>query len=225
MEPCPCFSCEERTFFRTVRILFPSECMVLGFISGDFRRHPVGYFLITILESLSGMECKIICYANQIENDDMTERFRKAAHVWKRCYHLSDDALAESIHRDGVDILFDLSGHNERSRLLVFARKPAPLQISWAGYMATTGLETMDYIIADRHEIPEGSEKYYTEKVIRMPHSFVCYDPPEYAPPVLPLPAFTNGYVTFGCFNILCKISPEVISVWSAILHRITGSR
>jgi predicted O-linked N-acetylglucosamine transferase (SPINDLY family) len=199
--------------------------MVLGFVSGDFRRHPVGSFLITVLESLSSKDCEIICYANQTENDDMTERFRKAAHVWKSCHHLSDEALAGSIRQDAVDILFDLSGHNERNRLLVFARKPAPLQVSWAGYMATTGLETIDYIIADQHEIPEGSERYYTEKVIRMPHSFVCYDPPEYAPPVLPLPAFANGYVTFGCFNILSKISPEVASMWSTILHQVAGSR
>ena len=202
-----------------------SEPMVLGFVSGDFRRHPVGYFLISIFESLSGKDCKIICYANQTENDEMTERFRKTAHAWKSCHHLSDDALARSIRQDEVDILFDLSGHNERNRLLLFGRKPAPLQIGWAGYMATTGLETMDYIIADRHEIPEGSEEYYTEKVIRMPHSFVCYDPPEYAPPVLSLPASVNGYVTFGCFNILFKISPDVISMWSAILHQVAGSR
>ncbi len=203
----------------------PSESMVLGFLSGDFRRHPVGYFVIRVLESLSGMKCKIICYENQTEYDDLTERFRKAAHVWKSCCHLSDDAVAESIRRDGVDVLFDLSGHNERGRLLVFARKPAPLQVTWAGYMATTGVETMDYIIADRYEIPEGSEKYYTENVIRMPHSFVCFDPPEYSPPVLPLPAFTNGHVTFGCFNLLTKISPEVVNVWSTILHGIAGSR
>ena len=199
--------------------------MVLGFVSGDFRRHPVASFLITILESLSSKDCEIICYANQTENDEMTERFRKAAHVWESCHHLSDEALAGSIRQDAVDVLFDLSGHNERNRLLVFARKPASLQVSWAGYMATTGLETMDYIIADRHEIPEGSERYYTEKVIRMPHSFVCYEPPEYAPAVLPLPASANGYVTFGCFNILFKISPEVVSLWSTILHQVAGSR
>ncbi len=198
---------------------------VLGFLSGDFRRHPVGYFVIRVLESLSGMDCEIVCYANQTEHDDITERFKKAARLWRECHHLSDDAIAESIRQDGVDVLFDLSGHNERNRLLVFARKPAPLQISWAGYMATTGLETMDCIIADQYEIPEGSERYYTEKVIRMPHSFVCYDPPGYAPPVRSLPAFPNGHVTFGCFNLLTKISPEVVSLWSAILHRIAGSR
>jgi len=202
-----------------------SDPLTLGFLSGDFRRHPVGYFIIRVLEALSGMKCTVICYVTQTEHDDMTERFRKAAHVWKSCHHLSDEALAQSIHEDGVDVLFDLNGHIEWGRLLVFARRPAPLQITWAGYMATTGLETMDYIIADRHEIPEGSEQYYTEKVIRMPGSFVCYDPPAYAPPVLPLPAFSNGYVTFGCFNLLTKISPEVVNLWSVILRRIPGSR
>ncbi len=202
-----------------------SDSIVLGFVSGDFRRHPVGYFLISIIESLSKKNCKIICYANQIENDDMTERFRKAAHVWKSCAHLPDDVLAQIIRQDNVDILFDLSGHNERNRLLVFARKPAPLQVTWAGYMATTGLETMDYIIADRHQIPEGSDGFYTEKVIRMPHSFVCYDPPGYAPPVLPLPALANGCVSFGCFNLLVKISSDVIGMWCTILRQVAGSR
>ena len=202
-----------------------SENMVLGFVSGDFRKHPVGYFVIRVLEALSRMKCTVICYVTQTEHDDMTERFRKAAHVWKSCRHLSDEALAQSIHQDGVDVLFDLSGHIEGGRLLVFARRPAPLQIAWAGYMATTGVETMDYIVADRHEIPEGSQQYYTEKVIRMPGSFVCYDPPEYAPPVLPLPALSNGHVTFGCFNLLAKISPEVVDLWSVILRRVPGSR
>lgn len=199
--------------------------LVLGFVSGDFRKHPVGSFLVRIFEGLAGMDCRIVCYANQIENDDMTDRFRKAAHLWRDCRHLSDSALADVVRRDRVDILFDLSGHNERNRLLVFGRRPAPLQITWAGYMATTGVETMDYIIADRHEIPEGSERYYTEKVIRMPHSFVCYDPPEYAPPVRSLPALANGHITFGSFNILFKVSPEVVGLWSSILHRIAGSR
>ncbi len=203
----------------------PSGKMVLGFVSGDFRRHPVGYFLVSILESLSRKDCEIICYANQIENDDMTERFRRSAHVWQNCHQMSDAALAHAIRQDGVDILFDLTGHNERNRLLLFARKPAPMQITWAGYMATTGLETMDYIVADKYEIPEGSERYYTEKVLRMPHSFVCYDPPGYAPPVLPLPAFTNGYITFGCFNLLSKISPDVVEIWCTILLQVAGSR
>ncbi len=215
---------------RGKRFSFPSGNgaggdLALGFVSGDFRRHPVGYFLVGILENLSGKDCKIICYANQTENDDMTDRFRKSAHVWKNCAHLPDEVLAESIRQDEVDILFDLTGHNERNRLLVFARRAAPVQISWAGYMATTGVETMDYIIADRHEIPPESEQYYAEKVLRMPHSFVCYEPPDYAPPVLPLSAFAKGYVTFGSFNILCKLSPDVVNLWSAILHQTPGSR
>lgn len=197
----------------------------LGFVSGDFRQHPVGYFTVGVVEGLSKLGCSITCYANQREHDGITQRFQNASHVWRDCASLSDDELSECIFRDKIEILFDLTGHNERNRLMVFARKPAPIQITWAGYMATTGVETIDYIIADRHEIPEESRRYYTEKVIEMPYSFVCYDPPAYAPPVSPPPSSSNGHVTFGCFNLLGKISPSVVDVWCEILGRVPTAR
>ena len=138
---------------------------------------------------------------------------------------MSDERLAKQIRADGIDILFDLSGHTANNRMLVFARKPAPIQITWIGYEGTTGLTAMDYLIADRHVIPEGSEKHYCERVLRMPDGYLCYDPPTAAPPVGELPALIKGYATFGSFNNLAKITPEVIAVWAKILRRMPESR
>src|SRR5208283_5027207 len=107
----------------------------------------------------------------------------------------------EQIRADRIDILFDLTGHTAHNRLLVFARKPAPIQVTWAGYVGTTGLKAMDYVLADRYEVPPSAERYYQEQVLRMPEGYVCYEPPLYAPPVTRLPALDRGHITLGCFN------------------------
>jgi predicted O-linked N-acetylglucosamine transferase (SPINDLY family) len=126
---------------------------------------------------------------------------------------------------DRVDVLFDLAGHTARNRLLVFARKPSPIQITWIGYEGTTGVEEMDYILADRFTIPPGAEAYYREQVLRMPNGYVCYDPPTNAPDPGPLPASQNGFVRFGCFNNPAKITPPVVEVWAKVLNRVPQSR
>jgi protein O-GlcNAc transferase len=202
----------------------PRKKLVLGFVSGDFRHHPVAYFTLNVLEQLA-QQCDLICYANQQEFDDFTARFQAAASQWHNVHGWSDQQLAEQIRGDQVDILFDLTGHNARNRLGVFAQKPAPIQMTWAGYMATTGLETMDYIIGDPYEIPEEAEQYYQEQVIRMPHCFICYTPYPDFPDINPLPALQNAHITFGSLNILSKISPEVVATWSAILNQLPESR
>jgi predicted O-linked N-acetylglucosamine transferase (SPINDLY family) len=137
----------------------------------------------------------------------------------------SDDRLARQIRSDRIDILFDLAGHSAGNRLLVFARKPAPIEVTWAGYVGTTGLVAMDYILADRYEIPPQSEMYYRERVLRMPDGYMCYDPPGYAPPVSPLPALEKGYVTFAGFHNPAKITPQVVEVWARILRRLPQAR
>ena len=141
------------------------------------------------------------------------------------CDWHDDQRLAEQIRADRIDILFDLAGHTAHNRLLVFARKPAPIQITWIGYEGTTGLATMDYLLADRYVVPEGSESYYREHVLRLPDGYLCYDPPAAAPPVGSPPSLQKGYATFASFNNLAKIAPDVVAVWAEILHRAPTAR
>jgi len=201
----------------------------LGFVSPDFRDHPVGFFTIRTLEGLRQAGYELVCYANHPEKPDdqdrLTARFRAAATLWRSVHGCSDDELAATIAADRIEILFDLTGHMEGNRLLTFARRPAPIQVSWAGYMATTGLETMDVLLADRHQVPEGHEPYYRERIVRLPNSFICYQPPMATLPVTPLPAFTNGHITFGSFNILAKLNDGVVDVWSRILRGLPQAR
>jgi predicted O-linked N-acetylglucosamine transferase (SPINDLY family) len=202
-----------------------SRRLRLGFVSSDLGRHPVGYFLVRILENLSRHAFQTICYSDRIVKDDLTSRLHSAATHWRDVHDLSDQRLAERIRADRIDILFDLAGHTAHNRLLVFARKPAPIQMTWAGYVGTTGLKAMDYLLADHYEIPPGTEHCYQEQVLRMPDGYVCYDPPDDAPPVTPLPALQRGAVTFCCFNNPAKITPQTIEVWAQILRRLPQSR
>ena len=221
----------------------------LGFVSPDLGRHPVGYFLVRVLESLSqlpspacrtrwngrgtggeGKQHTTICYSDRIAKDDLTYRLQAAATHWRDVLGLSDQQLADQIRADRIDILFDLAGHTAHNRLLVFARKPAPIQVTWAGYVGTTGLQAMDYLLADQYEVPPGAEQHYQERVLRMPDGYVCYDPPVYAPAVTPLPALdrdpqAGAPVTFGCFNNPAKVTPQAIEVWARILRRLPGAR
>jgi predicted O-linked N-acetylglucosamine transferase (SPINDLY family) len=197
----------------------------LGFVSGDLGRHPVGCFLVRVLENLSQERYGMICYSDRIVKDDLTCRFQAAATQWRDVLGMNDQQLAEQVRADQIDILFDLAGHTAHNRLLTFARKPAAIQITWLGYVGTTGLKAMDYILADRYEIPPELETYYCEKVLRMPDGYVCFEPPDDAPPVGPLPVLDRTQVTLGCFNNTAKITSQVIEVWARILRRLPGSR
>jgi protein O-GlcNAc transferase len=196
----------------------------LGFVSADFRRHPVGYFLIRVLENLPATACETICYCDQKSGDELTARFQAAAVAWRTVRDFGDDQLVEQIRSDRIDVLFDLAGHTSNNRLMVFARKPAPIQVTWIGYEGTTGLEAMDYVIADHRVLPPQCERFHRERVLRMPDGYLCYDPPA-APDPGPLPALQNGFVTFGCFSNLAKISRQVIRVWEKILRDAPRSR
>jgi predicted O-linked N-acetylglucosamine transferase (SPINDLY family) len=203
----------------------PQRALRLGFVSADLSGHPVGYFLIRTLEALGREACQAVCYYNSWQGDDVTQRFRAASAVWREVLGLSDAALAEQIRADGIDVLFDLAGHTAGTRILMFARKPAPIQITWIGYEGTTGLAAMDAIIADRHMIPPAAAGDYREEVLRMPDGYVCYDPPRGAAAVGPLPALAQGWVTFGSFSNPAKITPEVVALWASILNRVPRSR
>lgn len=206
----------------------PHRPLVVGFVSPDFRRHPVGEFLIGSFEELSREPgWRTICYYNVgiDENDPVTKRFRAAAHAFHEVQSLSDDALAAKIREDRVDILFEMTAHTWGNRLLLFARKPAPIQISWIGVNSTIGMEAIDYLISDRHQIPPECESGYVERIIRMPDVFNSYSPPGYAPEVATAPFQRNGYVTFGCFNGAAKIRREMIATWSTVLKRVPRSK
>jgi len=203
----------------------PDRRLRLGIVSPNFGHHPVGHFLIRALERLDRQAAEVTCYCDRTIDDDLTTRFRATAAAWRDVFGWTDEQLAEQIRADQVDILFDLAGHTSDNRLLVFARKPAPIQITWIGYEGTTGLSAMDCLLADRYIAPEGSELHYRERVLRMPDGYVCYDPPEQASPVGPLPALAQGHVTFGSFNNPAKITPEVVKVWAEILCRLPRAR
>ncbi len=202
----------------------PERPLRLGFLSADFGHHPVGMFLVRTLEALDRSACQTFAYSDRPQADYLTRRIEAASGTWRETGRLGDQAAADQIRADQVDIVFDLAGHTGQ-RLLVFARKPAPLQASWIGYVGTTGLAAMDYLIADRFHVPAGSELHFRERIVRLPDGYVCFDPPPDAPAVGPLPASRNGHVTFGCFNNSAKVSPEVIALWADILKRVPGSR
>jgi predicted O-linked N-acetylglucosamine transferase (SPINDLY family) len=203
----------------------PQRRLRLGFLSPNFCTHPVGFFLIRVLEDLDRRQAETVCYSDTLAADAMTERFRTAATVWREVRGASHEQLVRQVREDGIDILFDLAGHTGGNRLLVFAQKPAPIQITWLGYVGTTGLTAMDYLLADRHEVPEAAESYYQERVLRMPAGYVCYAPPGYAPPVSRLPALQQEHVTFGSFSNPTKVTPQLIEVWSRILRRVVRAR
>ncbi|PWC48354.1 hypothetical protein TSA6c_18360 [Azospirillum sp. TSA6c] len=200
--------------------------LTVAILSGDFRRHPAGLFALRTVEALPGHDIRLLLYANQSESDDVTGRFRKAAAQWTAVAGLTDAELAARIRHDRPDVLIDLAGHNARGRPGVFARKPAPVQVAWSGYMATTGLAAMDALVADRHHVPDGMEAFYAERVLRMPDAFIAYDPPDVEElPLTPPPCLSGGPVTFGSFNILTKLNDGVLAAWAAILGRVPGSR
>jgi predicted O-linked N-acetylglucosamine transferase (SPINDLY family) len=197
----------------------------VGLVSADFGRHPVGFFLQSVVPHIDRRQFTLVCYSNRSVEDHLTRHFRAHADVWRSISRVEDDPLAEQIRADGIDILIDLSGHTQGNRMTLFAMKPAPVQATWAGYVGTTGLSAMDYLITDGYETPPGSEPFYVETLVRLPNGYVCYAPPDYAPAVAPLPALARGYVTFGCFNNLVKINRAVVELWCQILQRLPTAR
>lgn len=197
----------------------------IGYVSPDFRAHPVAYFIEAVLASHTPEQFEVTCYSDVIAPDEVTARLRRLAHHWRDIHGLTDEQACEVVRRDGIDILVDLAGHTDRNRLLLFARKPAPVQASWIGYFNTTGLAAMDYFISDQFSSPAGQERLFAEKLIRLPHSRFCYRPPDYAPEVAPPPSMKNSYITFGSFNNLAKINDDVVALWSEILSALPDSR
>lgn len=196
----------------------------IGYVSPDFRCHSVAYFLEPLLKNHDKNCFEIFCYSDVVRHDATTTRFRSYADVWQDTHEMNDDELAQCIYHDDVHILVDLTGHTANNRLRVFAAKPAPVQVSWLGYPNTTGLSTIDYRITDDIADPEGADCFYSEKLMRLASGFLCYLPPKDAPPVSERPHIRNRFITFGSFNSIPKISPELVAVWAAVLKRVKGS-
>jgi len=203
----------------------PERRLRIGYVSADFRTHPVAFFLANVLSAHDPNAVETICYSNSTYTDAMTARLRSAANEWRVIAGVSDADASAMIRNDGVDILVDLAGHTSNNRLPLFALKPAPVQMTWLGYFGTTGLTTIDYIIADRVVVPPGEEPQFTEKVLRLGGGYLCYAPPGFGAPVAPSPMIANGFVTFGCFNNVSKLTDETIAAWARILTRVEKSR
>jgi predicted O-linked N-acetylglucosamine transferase (SPINDLY family) len=203
----------------------PERRLRIGYVSAHLRRHPVGFFFAPVIAAHDKEQFEVICYAGVLRSDAITKRFAKHADHWREIARTDDDALAALIRADRIDILVDLAGHTDGNRLLAFARKPAPGQVVGGGHYDTTGLDVMDYLLSDRVHTPPGSDRYFSEELVRLPNGYVCYGPPDYAPPVTESPALERGYITFGCFNNLAKITPQVIALWAEILQALPNAR
>jgi predicted O-linked N-acetylglucosamine transferase (SPINDLY family) len=197
----------------------------IGYVSADFREHPVAYFLEPILAYHDHERVEVFCYADVPDPDTTTARLRAHADVWRSLVGLSDSQAASVIRQDDIDILVDLAGHTGGNRLLVFARKPAPIQASYLGYLGTTGLPAIDYYLSDAHaDSPGVADAYYSEELIRLPECAFCYRPGP-APAVDPeLPAHRSGQLVFGCLNNPAKLSDQVLALWSQVLASVPGS-
>jgi predicted O-linked N-acetylglucosamine transferase (SPINDLY family) len=157
--------------------------------------------------------------------DELTERVKACFHEWRPLTGLSDKDAAQKIHGDGIHVLIDLSGHTAENRLPVFAWKPAPVQVSWLGYFASTGLSEIDYILGDPYVTPHEEADHFSEKIWQLPETYLCFTPPDLDLEVAPSPARSNGFVTFGCFNNLARMTDEIVSVRASILHAVPGSK
>jgi predicted O-linked N-acetylglucosamine transferase (SPINDLY family) len=201
------------------------ESLRIGFVSGDLRSHPVGYFIEGLLAQLQSSSIELFAYPTVNTEDNLTGRLRACFHEWSPLVGLNDKDAALKIHSDGIHILIDLSGHTAENRLPVFAWKPAPIQVGWLGYFASTGLSEMDYILGDPCVTPHEEADHFSEKIWQLPETYLCFTPPDLDLKVAPLPAWTNGFVTFGCFNNLARMTDEIVSVRATILHAVPDSK
>lgn len=212
----PDFAARNRDPYRRLRI---------GYVSGDFTRHPVGFLLRDVLQHHDKQRFSIHCFSMALRAEDVLPELREAADHWEDIFFLSDEEVVALVHEQEIDILVDLSGHTAFHRLLAFARKPAPVQAEWIGYFHSTGMASMDYFISDPFTSPRGSGQLFSEVPVHLPHTRFCYGPPDYAPEVTALPALANGHLTFGSFNRLPKLTDETVQAWSRILQGVPGSR
>jgi protein O-GlcNAc transferase len=203
----------------------PNRPLRIGYVSGDFGRHPVGFLLRDVARHHNGVHFQIHGYSMERNRDDINLGIAEGTKSWTEALFMTDEELATQIHDDHIDILVDLSGHTAYNRLPVFALRPAPVQATWIGYFHSTGLESIDYFITDPYTSPRGCGQLFSETPVHLPHSRFCYWPPDYAPDVASSPVLESGRITFGSFNRADKLVDPVIAAWARILDRTPGSR
>ena len=201
------------------------ERLRVGLVSGDFRNHPVGYFLEGLLAHIDPSRIELIAYPTYTREDKLTSHIRPYFSAWKPLFIKNDKAAAHLIHADGVHVLLDLAGHTGHNRLPVFAWKPSPVQVSWLGYWATTGVTEMDYLLADKVGVTEDQRTHFIESIWYLPDTRLCFTAPKIDLPTVPLPALSNGMITFGCFQNLSKVGDGVLEVWGKIIAALPNAR
>ena len=196
----------------------------VGYVSTDFRIHPLSAFFYPIVKHHNPEKVEIYCYSNVLDPDAMTQKIQQLPIKWRDISKQTDQAAYNTIQQDNIHILVDLGGHTENNRLSIFAMKASPIQISYLGYPGTTGLSTIDYRITDYRADPPENKAYYTEKLLYMPNCFLCYHTMSNFPSVNRLPALDNKYITFGTFNRLPKINILLLEMWGNILQKVSNS-
>lgn len=202
----------------------PGRRLRLGYVSPDFRDSVVGHFMQPILEHHDRSRFEVHAFFVGAARDAQTERLRSLVERWHDAAALSDEALAALARRERIDLLVDLCGHGTGNRILAFAHRGAPVQASYLDYSASTGLRSMDYRLTTAYCDPGGAERYYSERLLRLPGSYWTYNPPLRLP-VAPLPMETNGHVTFGSFNLYYRVTDEVLALWARLLAEVPRSR
>lgn len=197
----------------------------VGFVSGDLRSHPVGYFLHGLLANLDPARVEVHLYSTFDRSDELTEVLRRHSARWHSIANADDASAAAQIHRDAPHVLVDLSGHTAHNRLPMFAYRPAPVQASWLGYFATTGVAEIDWLLGDPRVTPPSERSHFSERTWLLPDSYLCFSPPPFDLQPSPLPALVSGRVTFGCFNNLAKVNDEVVALWARVLRAVPHSR
>jgi predicted O-linked N-acetylglucosamine transferase (SPINDLY family) len=204
----------------------PERLLRIGYVSADFCAHPVGYFVLPVLAAHDRARVSVHCYSGRLVEDDVSAQLRGHAAVWRSTVGVDDAGLDAQIRADGIDILIDLAGHTAGNRLTAFARQPAPVQITWLGYPATTGVSAIGHRLTDAFADPApDADAQGTEALVRLPGGFHCYVPTERAPDTVPSPSLTTGRVTFGSFNNLSKVNDAVIDVWGRVIAAVPDSR
>jgi protein O-GlcNAc transferase len=211
--------------FKAHKPLIAGGKLRIGFVSGDLRNHPVGYFTEALFQHIDLNEFELFAFPSNSKEDDLTLRIKPFFREWIAIFGQTDAAAAQLIYEQGIHVLIDLSGHTTHNRLPVFAHKPAPVQVSWLGYFNTTGLPEMDYFLGDPYMAPDNEAAYFSEKIFNLKHTWLCRKPPANAVAIAPLPALQNGYLTFGCMGNISKMDDVVISLWSRILRETPNSK